>query len=291
MSKGTFGDCLKREREMREVSLEEICAATRIGTRFLEAMENEEWEKLPGGVFNRGFVRSVARYLGLDEETMLAEYDLARSHNGTPISTQPPSQSIPRSFPKWLPILFVLFLAALIAAGFHGWRVFGPRRTASSNSTSASVPDKSAPLNSNAIPVLSPTVGGNSTGSGEAAPSTGASSSRNAPNAAGTTPSTPATQNSGAPTSAGLMQLSIIAGKSAQLQVRGDGKTLYDTIINAGESRQFQALEEFNVSVSDSGGVLLELNGQTMPPLGTPGSPGKISLTRKDLKKANRGTD
>src|SRR5258708_2773766 len=85
---------LKREREMREVSLEEICAATRIGTRFLEAMENEEWEKLPGGVFNRGFVRSVARYLGLDEETMLAEYDMARSHNGPPIASQP-SQSIP----------------------------------------------------------------------------------------------------------------------------------------------------------------------------------------------------
>src|SRR6266478_5993928 len=74
MIKGTFGDHLKREREMRGVSLDEISAATRIATRFLRAIENEQWDDLPGGVFNRGFVRAVARYLGLDEENIVAEY-------------------------------------------------------------------------------------------------------------------------------------------------------------------------------------------------------------------------
>ena len=72
MARGNFGERLKRERELREVTLEEITSATRIGPRFLEALENEEWEKLPGGVFNRGFVRSIARYLGLDEEAIAA---------------------------------------------------------------------------------------------------------------------------------------------------------------------------------------------------------------------------
>jgi cytoskeleton protein RodZ len=67
MARGNFGQRLKRERELREVTLKEITAATRISQRFLDAMEEEDWEKLPGGVFNRGFVRSVARYLGLDE--------------------------------------------------------------------------------------------------------------------------------------------------------------------------------------------------------------------------------
>ena len=79
MARGNFGERLKRERELREVTLEEITQATRIGPRFLEALENEEWEKLPGGVFNRGFVRSIAHYLGLGEEAFLAEYDLAPS--------------------------------------------------------------------------------------------------------------------------------------------------------------------------------------------------------------------
>ena len=64
MAKGNFGERLKREREMREVSLNEVTVATRISVRFLQALENEDWEKLPGGVFNRGFVRAVARYLG-----------------------------------------------------------------------------------------------------------------------------------------------------------------------------------------------------------------------------------
>ncbi len=88
MARGNFGERLKRERELREVSLEEITSATRIGPRFLEALENEEWEKLPGGVFNRGFVRSVARYLGLDEESFLAEYDLAHGPIVQPSPTQ-----------------------------------------------------------------------------------------------------------------------------------------------------------------------------------------------------------
>jgi len=77
MAKGTFGERLKRERELREVKLEEVASATRIAPRFLEALENEQWEKLPGGVFGRGFVRSIARYLGLSEEDLLSEYDLA----------------------------------------------------------------------------------------------------------------------------------------------------------------------------------------------------------------------
>src|SRR6202795_4973386 len=78
MAKGSFGERLKRERELREVSLDELTKSTRISQRFLEALENEQWEKLPGGVFGRGFVRSIARYLGLDEESLLGEYDLAR---------------------------------------------------------------------------------------------------------------------------------------------------------------------------------------------------------------------
>ena len=77
MNKGSFGELLKRERELREVTLNEVTVATRIPPRFLEAFEREDWEKLPGGVFNRGFVRAIARYLGLDEENLLSEYDLA----------------------------------------------------------------------------------------------------------------------------------------------------------------------------------------------------------------------
>ena len=66
---------------MRGVSLDEISAATRISTRFLEAIEKEQWDQLPGGVFNRGFIRSIARFLGLDEDGLVAEYALGEQRS------------------------------------------------------------------------------------------------------------------------------------------------------------------------------------------------------------------
>src|ERR1700756_1879884 len=124
MAKGNFGERLKRERELREVTLEEITQATRIGPRFLEALENEDWAQLPGGVFNRGFVRSVARYLGLDEEAFLAEYDLAHGAHVPPAPPYPEDR-IP-SMPRWVPFVLILgalvLLAGLYAGGLYGWR-------------------------------------------------------------------------------------------------------------------------------------------------------------------------
>ena len=72
-----FGENLRREREMRGVSLEEISSATKISLRFLDAIEREDFSKLPGGIFSRSFIRSYARYLGLDEERVVAEFQLA----------------------------------------------------------------------------------------------------------------------------------------------------------------------------------------------------------------------
>src|SRR5450432_2386560 len=99
MAKGSFGELLKRERELREVSLNELTVKTRVPIRFIEALENEDWKKLPGGVFNRGFVRVIARYLGLSEEHFLSEYDLAHGQHAV-IAPPAPPNPIP-SPPKW----------------------------------------------------------------------------------------------------------------------------------------------------------------------------------------------
>jgi cytoskeleton protein RodZ len=72
-----FGENLRREREMRGVSLDEISFATKISLRFLEAIEREDFSKLPGGIFSRSFIRTYARYLGLDEDRVVAEFQLA----------------------------------------------------------------------------------------------------------------------------------------------------------------------------------------------------------------------
>ena len=71
---GSFGDRLKKEREQRSISLDDISLSTKIGTRMLRALEEEKFEQLPGGIFNKGFVRAYARHVGLDEEQTLADY-------------------------------------------------------------------------------------------------------------------------------------------------------------------------------------------------------------------------
>src|SRR6266581_2756116 len=75
VSMTNFGASFKNARESKGVSLQEIAKETRINTRFLTAIENEEFHLLPGGIFNRGFVRSFAQVVGLDPGQAVADYE------------------------------------------------------------------------------------------------------------------------------------------------------------------------------------------------------------------------
>ena len=70
----SFGARLKREREKRKITLDDISVATKIAPRFLVALETDQFDQLPGGIFNKGFVRSYARHLGLDENQAIADF-------------------------------------------------------------------------------------------------------------------------------------------------------------------------------------------------------------------------
>ena len=70
----TFGEELKRERELRGIGLREVAEATKVNIRYLEAMERDDFEHLPGGVFNRGFVRAYAQFIGVDPDAMVNAY-------------------------------------------------------------------------------------------------------------------------------------------------------------------------------------------------------------------------
>src|SRR5262249_50311617 len=73
----SFGEELRREREIRGISLKEIADATKISKRFLEAIEKNDHRTLPAPVFTRGFVREYARYLGLNADDMVNRYNFA----------------------------------------------------------------------------------------------------------------------------------------------------------------------------------------------------------------------
>ena len=266
MTKAGFGEHLKREREMRGVSLDEICAATRIGNRFLEALENEDWERLPGGVFNRGFVRAVARFLGLDEEAFVAEYMLATSEqNPTPEWAERRrrrSPLLPSHRLRWAGILLGI---ALIAAGAWGWRSYATRRA-----------ERRAPAASSALPADP---------GGAGLPSTsGAPSPFDDPGAKVSAPSDGPQAASTALSQDNMLQLKIEAGKGTSLRVSADGNRVFDGSIIAGQSREFAAQVAFRVQARDAGALLLELNGQVLAPIGPPGRSGEVVLTRADLK-------
>src|SRR5216683_2565670 len=70
----SFGEKLRKEREQRKITLDDISSSTKISTRMLRALEEEHFDQLPGGVFNKGFVRAYARQVGLDEEESVADY-------------------------------------------------------------------------------------------------------------------------------------------------------------------------------------------------------------------------
>lgn len=253
MAKGTFGERLKRERELREVKLEEISNATRISLRFLAALENEDWSKLPGGVFGRGFVRTIARYLGLNEEGLLSEYDLAR---GEGVSSQltKSEERIP-SPPKWIPaaalLVILLLLAGLIAGGVYGWHKYKAHRLLK-QSTAVPAPSENPKP---AQPPESRTI------------------SIPEPKTAAAVP----------------LALSVSASAATRVRVFADDKLVLDRELSAGENLRFIAADHFEVSAADSAAVLLELNGNMIAPLGTPGSSGRIVLSAKDLRQVSGG--
>src|SRR5271170_896294 len=125
MSSTPFGEHLKREREMRGVSLEEIAAATRINTRYLEALEKAHWSDLPGGAFNRGFIRSVARFLGLDEDNLIAEYALETKEGAEATASARSKTEMPRN---WKSLFAAIGVVVLIVAGaFFAFKLYRAR--------------------------------------------------------------------------------------------------------------------------------------------------------------------
>lgn len=71
---GAFGDKFRKAREQRSLTLEDVSNVTKIGSRMLQAIEDERFERLPGGVFNKGFIRAYAKHLGLNDEDAVTDY-------------------------------------------------------------------------------------------------------------------------------------------------------------------------------------------------------------------------
>jgi len=130
----SFGEELKRERELRQISLREVSEATKINLRYLDALEQNDFRHLPGGVFNKGFVRAYSEYIGVDPEAMVNAYLLeerAQEDKGeekrAPVTRQASSHVVvvadplPTDRKARLVVLLALFLTAALVAGGLLW--------------------------------------------------------------------------------------------------------------------------------------------------------------------------
>jgi cytoskeleton protein RodZ len=273
---GSFGENLRREREMRGVSVEEISNATKISVRALEALEEEQFSKLPGGIFTRSFIRSYARYLGLDEEAIVAEYrqlvpdeegaDLARLGQQRPAKPQSRARA---------PFVVLLVATALVVGGYELYR-YGhhPLRGLPSGRSAGQAPRSAAPAAPPPPPAAAPITEAAATGNAASAPPAATATTTPAPAA-------PTAQASEAP--AQELQLQVAATQRTWVSVDADGKPAMQRIMEPNEIQTLHAKESFDVITGNAQGVVLTLNGQTLKPLGHQGEVKKVHLTLRDL--------
>jgi len=103
----TLGEELKHKREQRGITLAEIAEATRIGTRFLKAIETDNFSILPGGIFTRSFIRAYAKYVGMNEEDAIGLYiqQVAGPATEQQEQAQPVAAAAPKSKKQASPVV------------------------------------------------------------------------------------------------------------------------------------------------------------------------------------------
>ncbi|HYL11835.1 MAG TPA: RodZ domain-containing protein [Terriglobales bacterium] len=270
---GNFGERLKKTRENRKITLDEVAKSTKISTRMLRALEEEKFNELPGGVFNKGFVRAYARHLGLDEEKTLTDYMAAIG--GDPEPAKPEDAELraiaerkekerQASQSVGLPWGALAVLLLLVALGLAVWGFYSREQVR--NARVHRVPDSSPAVSgSAALPDAAPAdaaAGPQTTVTMQAA-STAAPSSTPAPLTTSYNPSaTPAP---------GSFVVLIIAHENSWVSISADGKSVYsDTLVAPGE-RSVQASQQVILRAGNPGGLAVFFNGKKLPPMGEDG--------------------
>lgn len=293
-----FGERLERERLQRGVQLEDISVVTKISTRMLRALEKEDFAKLPGGVFNRGFVRSYARYLGLDEEQAVAEYLAAAGDVEQPAA---PRISEPGEAGRWLRFFFVasVVIVAVVALwmfrhSLHsGWQRLmahrpSPIQTVSANAKPASKPAvPPAPTDTTSSSQTS--VASQSGDSSAAQPAESATSQAQSTNPQ-PTPSS-AAPNAAAPPSPnsaaqqGQFVVAVRATKDAWVSATADGNKLMQGTLKSGEERRFTADQKLVLVTGNAGGMEITFNGNSVGAVGGDGEAKKLTFTPSGLQR------
>lgn len=262
----TFGEDLRREREIRGISLKEISDATKISKRFLEALERNDHKTLPAPVFTRGFVREYARYVGLNAEEMVNRYNFAAAKDDriekppqvtkypeTPvrdITPKPPAKrGIPPAFARLNTNLILAFVIVVALSGVAYWAIQEKRkRDAIDAETTTNIPVTTKAAAAPPAPVATPQPPDDST-----------------------------------------LRLEIEVTANSWITLDADGQSVINTEMNAGEKQSLQANEQFRFrTIGNAAGVTLTLNGTRVPPLGEDGEVVKNRIFDREALRSLR---
>jgi cytoskeleton protein RodZ len=130
----TLGEKLRQAREERGLTISEVAEQTRISALYLESIENDDYRTLPGGIFNKGFVKSYAKHVGLNEQEALQDYAALLSEQGSDVGDDPKTYrpevlTDDRSRSALLPTLIFAF----IIVGIMVWAILAFLRNYSDN--------------------------------------------------------------------------------------------------------------------------------------------------------------
>jgi len=160
----TLGEKLRQAREERGISISEVAEQTRISPHYLDSIENDDYRTLPGGIFNKGFVKSYAKYVGLDEQEALGDYSrLISSQEGTiddePKTYKPEVLTDDRTSGSTIPtIIFAAIILGLMAWGLITLVNYiqnnQSQTVANTNTASNSNTANTNPANANVAPAI-----------------------------------------------------------------------------------------------------------------------------------------
>lgn len=265
----TLGEELKRLREHKELSIREVADATHIGGRFLQAIEADNYSILPGGIFNRGFVRSYARYIGFDEEQALVLYNQQLEAQGgeAPRTMAPSLDGIEEEVASpWGSIALIIIILLLLSAGIYTAYTWFKGKDATSQIVAIATPTASASPTEEASPSPATTEASSPSPIESAAPS-------------------PSSSPSPAPALNGNLQVKVQVGsEQCWLKVWVDESPPVDGILNPGDVREFSAANKLKLSFGNAAGVTATLNGRPMKLPITKGTQSYVVLTKDNYQ-------
>jgi cytoskeleton protein RodZ len=293
------GDTLRRTRLKRNLQLEEISNELKISTRLLQAIENDQYDKLPGGVFAKSFVRQYARLLGLDEEEIAGRMQQATGP-GEDIQQVPerqkPGSVAPIQVPKvdewetvgdkrfrwsgWLSAV-VLVAVMVVCSAVYTWmqRPKAPVTAQAGPSAHSAVPSVTAPTPSPVEPAAEPPQVAEEKAAEQKPVEQKPVEQKPAEQQPAEPAAVPAAARVAPPNPDATVHVEITADEAVWVRARADGKYAFSATMEAHTTRTVEGVKEVNLLLGNAGGVTISLNGKPIGPAGPKGQVRTIQFT------------